>query len=96
MVWYESPYRWYKQSVDVEPRSPLGAHGVPWTRSHPRNARDRAARGLRDDPASSVDLVAPSARPLATQVRAITERTASGLANAANLACQRQRKRHAY
>ena len=27
-------------SVDVEPRSPLGAHSVPWTRCCPRNARN--------------------------------------------------------
>ena len=46
--------------------------------------------------ASSVDLVTPSTRPLATQVRAITERIATDLASAANFACQRQRKRHAY
>ena len=41
-------------------------------------------------------LVTPSTRPLATQVRAITERIATDLASAANFACQRQRKRHAY
>ena len=46
--------------------------------------------------ASSADLFRPSTRPLATQVRAITERIATDLASAANFACQRQRKRHAY
>ena len=50
MVWYASPYRWYKQSVDVEPRSPLGAHGVPRTRYHPQKRAEPERRD--DDPAA--------------------------------------------